>query len=140
MFLLQLILFLIFLILSGFHFYWLFGGSFGTDSVYPTKPGEESTINIPKFATLIVAIGLLSIAIYYLSQTGLINLPLPVWLLKFTGWFVSAIFTLRAIGEFNYVGLFKKVKGTKFASADSKLFSPLCLFIGIIGFIIQLFS
>ncbi|MEM6843120.1 MAG: DUF3995 domain-containing protein [Bacteroidota bacterium] len=48
------------------------------------------------------------------------------------------IFILRALGEFNYVGFFKRVKNTEFARADSRIFSPLCLGIGVIGILIQL--
>jgi len=39
---------------------------------------------------------------------------------------------LRAIGEFKYLGFFKKIKNTEFAIADSKLFSPLSLAIGFL--------
>ncbi|MFT6442917.1 MAG: hypothetical protein ACJASM_002470, partial [Salibacteraceae bacterium] len=37
-------------------------------------------------------------------------------------------------------GLFKKIKHTDFAKADTKLFVPLCLSIGIIGIVIQLMN
>jgi hypothetical protein len=42
------------------------------------------------------------------------------------------------MGEFNYVGFFKKVKDTEFAKWDTKLFSPLCLLISSFGFAIEL--
>ncbi|MGZ5209244.1 MAG: hypothetical protein ACXWB0_09530, partial [Sulfuricurvum sp.] len=32
-----------------------------------------------------------------------------------SGWILSGIFILRGVGEFNAVGLFKKIKSSKFA-------------------------
>lgn len=34
---------------------------------------------------------------------------------------------LRGVGEFRYVGLFKRVKGSRFARNDTRFYSPLCL-------------
>ena len=33
----------------------------------------------------------------------------------------------RAIGEFRYVGFFKRVRSSRFAELDSLVYSPLCL-------------
>lgn len=49
-------LFLIFAVLGGFHFYWLFGGNWGLEKVIPTKGNETSNLSIPKLATLIVGV------------------------------------------------------------------------------------
>jgi len=136
---LSLILFSVFAVLSGFHFYWLFGGSYGVKKVIPTK--GVNALNkqaIPPFATLIVALGLLSFGVMYLFKAELITLSIPDWIIQYSAWFVPSVFILRAIGEFNYVGFFKKIKDTEFAQADTKLFSPLCLGIGIVGLLIQL--
>ncbi|WP_281635816.1 DUF3995 domain-containing protein [Flavobacterium marginilacus] len=45
---------------------------------------------------------------------------------------------MRAIGDFNYVGFFKKIKLAKFGKNDTKYFSPLCLIIGILTLILEL--
>jgi hypothetical protein len=37
-----------------------------------------------------------------------------------------AVFGLRAIGDFRYLGFFKRVTGTRFARADTLIYSPLC--------------
>ena len=50
----------------------------------------------------------------------------------YSGIFLSTIFILRAIGEFNAVGFFKKIKDTEFAIYGTKYFSPLCLILGVI--------
>lgn len=132
-----LILFLIFVVLSGFHFYWLFGGEWGVEKVIPTKNEDTAPPGIPKVATLIVAIGLATIGILYLIKSNVILVDLPEWF-NYAFWIIPIIFTLRAIGDFKYVGFFKKIKNTKFAEADTRIFSPLCLLIGILGMLIQI--
>ena len=37
----------------------------------------------------------------------------------------------RAIGEFRYVGFFKRVVGSRFATLDTFVYSPLCLALAI---------
>ena len=48
------------------------------------------------------------------------------------GWILSVIFIIRAIGDFNFLGFFKKRKNTPFAIYDTIYFSPLCLVFGVI--------
>ncbi len=134
----SIILLLIFTILSGFHFYWLFGGTWGIENVIPTKGNNLNSIAIPKFATLIVSLVLAAFGFIYLINSGFINSPFPNWITTYGSWIIPIIFTLRAIGEFNYVGIFKKIKHTKFAKADTKIFTPLCAAIGVLGIVIQL--
>ena len=42
---------------------------------------------------------------------------------------LAAIFVLRALGDFQYVGFSKRIRGTQFAHWDDRIFSPLCLLI-----------
>ena len=132
----SIVLSFIFLILGGFHIYWFFGGTWGLEKVIPSKGSKAESLSIPKSATLLVALLLLTAGFLYLIKSGLIKMDIPS-IVKYGYWIIPAVFTLRAIGEFNYVGFFKKVKDTEFAKADSTLFSPLCLAIGVLGFIIQ---
>lgn len=135
---LSVLLFLVFAVLGGFHFYWLFGGKWGLTKVIPTKGKKANSLSIPKFATLIVALVLSSFGLLYLLKIDFITLQLPTWIIDYAYWVIPSIFLLRAIGEFNYVGFFKKIKDTEFANADSKIFSPLCLFIAVAGILMQL--
>lgn len=133
-----LLLFLIFLFLSSVHFYWAFGGKWGTEGVYPSK-ADGSPMRPPSIAaTLIVAIGLLSFAVFYLIKAGYISVQLPLWLNKNGLWILTALFIVRAIGDFNYLGFFKKVKNSKFAVNDTKYYVPLCLIIGLLTLVLQL--
>ena len=137
---LSLILFVIFIALGGFHFYWLFGGVWGLEKVIPSKDTKANTLTIPKFATLLVGLVLVLFGLMYLIKPEIISVSIPILLIDYGYWIIPSIFIIRAIGDFNYVGFFKKVKNTEFSKADSKIFSPLCLIIGIIGIVIQLIS
>ncbi|MFC5046186.1 DUF3995 domain-containing protein [Aquimarina hainanensis] len=136
---LSLLLCVIFTILSFFHFYWLFGGVWGVHKVIPTKDPQVPPLSVPKFGTLVVAITLLLFGILYLLKTGFIQIEIPHWL-TYTYYAIPFIFILRAIGEFRYVGFFKKIKNTEFAQVDSLIFAPLCLWIGGTAYIVLLLS
>ena len=67
---------------------------------------------------------------------GLYPLIGPSWVPRFGIWVLAAVFALRAIGDFRYIGIFKRVRGTRFARNDSLYFSPLCM--GISGLAVWL--
>ena len=133
-----LLLFLIFLLLSSIHFYWALGGRWGSEAIIPVKDGNVKAMMPGLLPTLIVAFGLLAFGFFILIKSGLINISLPLWLEKSGLWIIAGIFILRAIGEFKYVGFFKKIKLTKFGQNDTKYYSPLCLLIGILAIFIEL--
>ena len=134
------ILMTIFLLLAALHFYWLFGGKWGLMYAFPTKNDHSHIHTPPKIATFLVACILLFLGFMYFAKSGISTIPIPVWVEKYAYWSVPALFSLRAIGEFKYLGFFKKIKHTRFAKADSRLFSPLCLGIAILAVLIQLLS
>ena len=129
------ILFLIFL--SSIHFYWGVGGRWGSEAVIPTKDDNVKVMMPGLLPTFIVAFGLSGFGLFILIKSELISLNLPLWLDNYGLWIIAGIFILRAIGEFNYVGFFKKIKHTKFGQRDTKYYSPLCLLIGILTIIIE---
>lgn len=132
----SIILFLIFTSLSAIHFYWGFGGSWGSQVVFPTKDNSIKPQLPGIIPTIVVAFSLLAIGIFILQQASFFNFSIPSWLNKYGLYIVAGIFILRAIGEFNYVGFFKKIKHTKFGLNDTKYYSPLCLIIGILTIIL----
>lgn len=129
---------IIFLALSGIHFNWAFGGSFGFDKALPTKEDGTRILNPKRKDSAIVGLGLLLFAIYYMIIRRFIQIELPNWIINYAGWIIPSIFIMRAIGDFKYVGFFKKIKSTIFGKFDSKYFSPLCFFIGAVGIIIKM--
>lgn len=130
------VLFLIFLFLSLIHFYWAFGGKWATQGVYPTPDDKTPPRNPGIIATLLVAIALFGFGIFYLIKCEILSFQLPQKIDKYGLWILIAIFTLRAIGDFKYLGFFKKIKNTKFGQNDTKYFAPLCLIIGFLTLLI----
>lgn len=133
------LLFIIFLFLSGLHFYWAFGGKWGSGAVIPTKNDAAPAIMPGITATLIVAFGLLGFGLLPLIISNILPFILPLWLEKSGLWISAGIFGIRAIGEFNYVGFFKKHKYTQFGKNDTKYYSPLCLIISLSALALILF-
>lgn len=116
--------------LSGLHIYWMLGGKKGTLAVIPSN-GLKPLFRPRKTGTGMVA-GALAFAGWMVLELGVVDSQrFPDWLLTCVGWILSIVFILRAIGDFTWVGFFKKKKGTLFAKWDNALFSPLCLFLGI---------
>jgi len=117
------------LIIAGlFHFYWAFGGKVGLDRAIPTKDGK-ALLNPGKFLTIIVGFIILGFAgIAYALNLENLHLTSYSEQVVYAGWFLSLIFAIRSIGDFNMAGLFKKIKSTKFAEFDSKYFIPLTSF------------
>ncbi|MEM6428433.1 MAG: DUF3995 domain-containing protein, partial [Deinococcota bacterium] len=110
------------------------GGRWGGSAVIPTRAGSEHALfTPPPIATLVVAAALAIAALLSLAQVQLITLELPTWLLHTAMWGLSAIFLLRTVGDFRYVGIFKRIRGTRFARMDSLLYSPLCLLLSILA-------
>ncbi|MBU0473319.1 MAG: DUF3995 domain-containing protein [Bacteroidetes bacterium] len=135
---LESILIIIFLIISIIHFYWVFGGLKGLNKAIPTDEKGKRVINPGKIETSIVGLGLLLFAFYYFTKIVIFEIELPKLIVSYSGWIISAIFILRAVGDFKYVGFFKKIKNTEFGKFDSKYFSILSLTIGIIGILIEI--
>lgn len=137
----EIILIAIFLFLSGIHIYWGFGGQWGNGAVIPTKDDNVKVMMPGIIPTFIVALGLLGFGFVIFLNIVDLDFKIPILLniiSKYGLWIIAGIFILRAIGEFNYVGFFKKYKHTKFGQNDTKYYSPLCLTIGILTLILEL--
>ncbi len=129
------------LIISLFHFYWAFGGTFGLDAVIPTHTKEIKVLKAPPILTLLVAFFIILVFMVYLQETKIYNLYFLPEIIKQYGLIVfSSIFLLRAIGEFKYVGFFKQIKHTKFAENDTNYFSPICLFLALSGYLLLILN
>lgn len=135
---LSILLSIILIVLGLIHFNWTIGGDFGFSESLPTKESGERVLNPKKIHSAIVGIGLTVFGIFYILKSGFIEYNLPEWIMKYGSWLIPILFLLRAIGDFKYIGFFKSIKSTDFGKLDYKLFSPLCLIIGIAGIIIQL--
>jgi len=109
---LSIVLASILIILALIHFYWAFGGTRGFADALPTKKTGERVLNPKKTDGAFVGIGLMAFAFLYLVQTPLLPYQLPEWIVKYGSWLIPIVFLLRAIGDFKYVGFFKRIKET----------------------------
>ncbi|WP_166240953.1 DUF3995 domain-containing protein [Paenibacillus turpanensis] len=119
--------------LSGVHVYWMAGGKRGVLAAIPSKGLESQLLFRPtKLDTGFVALAL-ALAGWFVLELGeaVAGMLFPKWLILYGGWILSAVFLLRSIGDFRWLGFFKSRKGTLFAKWDTMLYSPLCLLIGI---------
>ena len=120
-------LILILIVLSFIHFYWALGGKYALDKALPTDSQGNRLLNPSAFITFMVGLILLSFAyVAYQLYIGEVS----VWIIKI-GLGLAILFFLRAVGDFNMVGLFKKIKNTEFSKYDTWVYIPLCLLISI---------
>lgn len=118
-------------VLSTIHIYWLFGGTKGIKVAIPTK--EKDQLFIPShFATTVVAILLAIAGLVVLLIGKIVSISfIPQLLINSAGWGLAIVFLGRTIGDFRWLGVFKKNKDTLFAKWDTQLFSPLCFIISV---------
>jgi hypothetical protein len=113
-------------VLGLIHAFWAWRGVSGRSVAVPERAGRP-LFAPSRGATLAVAGGLFGGALTLLAQAGLIWLPVPPAWPRWGAFALASVFALRAVGEFRYVGLFKQVRGTRFARWDTRLFTPLCI-------------
>lgn len=103
--------------IAALHFYWAVGGRRGVKLAIPTSAdGVHPLFEPGPIGAAIVGALLLAGATVAMGQL------LPAWdvvLLRL----MAVVFTLRAVGDFRYVGFLKRVKKTPFAYWDTRLFS-----------------
>lgn len=128
----------VFILLSSIHLYWGFGGKWAVEDVYPTKEDGSNLSQTPgTLSTFIVAVGLLLFAIFYLIKGKIIIFEIPTLMDEYGYGILITIFSLRALGEFHYIGLFKKIKRTPFGRKDTLIYTPLCIFISVLTMILM---
>lgn len=130
--LISLALVAIFTTLALLHVVWAFGRQGKLAAVVPTRPSGEPLFRPGPVSCLAVAAALAVAALLCAWRGGWVQLDLPnrlapleVWAI----WAIAAVFFLRAVGDFRYVGFTKRIRGTRFAQRDTWFYSPLCLVI-----------
>lgn len=118
-------------VVSAIHVYWAFGGRWGGQAALPQKTGGGALF-VPRMPeTLTVAVLLAVIAFMLMAQAGWLSFwGAGAW----TRWgcaLCALAFFVRAVGDFRYLGFFKRIKHTTFAENDTRLYSPLCLVLAV---------
>jgi len=117
--------------IAAIHFYWLIGGKWGIANALPASQDGQILLKPRVVETLTVALALTFMALLHLTKVNVIETNLPKWINDYALKAIAFIFLIRAIGEFRYVGFFKKIKNTKFAQLDTWFYSPLCLLLSL---------
>ncbi|ACB96477.1 DUF3995 domain-containing protein [Beijerinckia indica] len=111
--------------LALLHAYWAAGGRFGKEAAIPEQDGKPVFQPRP-LGTLAVSLALALAALLISIQAGFLLPGRLGSLPKIATGLLALVFAARAIGDFRYVGFFKRIIGTRFARRDTWIYSPLC--------------
>ncbi|KER70506.1 MULTISPECIES: DUF3995 domain-containing protein [Burkholderia] len=107
------------------HVYWALGGRRGKGAAIPEQDGVP-LLRPTAIGTLAVAAALLGGACVVAARAGWLGLNPYHGAITFAVVALALIFAVRAVGDFRYVGFFKRIRGSRFARMDSLYYSPLC--------------
>ena len=102
----------------------------GGGGAVPSVEGKPLFVPSAK-ATVVVGVVLLLFALLVAATGGLFQVGVSPRLLSWLSFALALGLLARAIGEFKYIGFFKRVRGSRFARLDSLLYSPLCLLLAV---------
>jgi hypothetical protein len=144
---LAVVLISIFFLLSALHFYWAVGGKWAFETALPSDESGTVAFKPGFWACAIVGFSVFVFGILVAWYVGWISISFLPSFLQNAVWLIALIFLFRALGDFRYVGFFKQLKTTasclpadKFAELDTKVYSPLCLFMGLSALFIAILN
>lgn len=117
-------------IMAVIHMYWALGGSIGAGALVP-QTTKGPLFRMTSVTTLLIALTFILAADLMLTRIGMASARIPSWGLHIACGALAAAFLIRAIGDFRYVGFFKRVRHSRFARFDTALYSPLSLFLAV---------
>jgi hypothetical protein len=117
--------------LAALHLYWAAGGRWGARAAVPERAGAP--LFEPSVAACIGVAALLfcAAALVCAKASGWSPSWLPGWWSTVGTGGVAIVLVGRAIGDFRWVGFFKRIRDTRFARLDTAFYSPLCLALGV---------
>ena len=120
----------VFVVLALWHLRMALAPARGESGAIPSAEGKPLFVPSRR-ATVGVALALLSFAALVAATAGLFPPALPSVALVWLSYGLVLGLLLRAIGDFKYVGFFKRVRGSRFATLDTLVYSPLCLLLAV---------
>ena len=121
---------LVFVALAFWHIGMVVWPLSGETTAVPSIEGKPLFVPSRK-STIAVATVLLLFAGLVAATAGIVSVGLPQVALSWLSFGLALGLLVRAVGEFKYVGLFKRVRGSRFATLDTWVYSPLCLLLAI---------
>jgi hypothetical protein len=117
-------------LMAVIHMYWALGGSIGAEALVPqTTKGPLFRLTAP--VTLVIALIFVFAADLMLARLGVATARIPAWGLDLACGALALAFLARAIGDFRYVGFFKRERRSRFARLDTAVYSPVSLFLAV---------
>lgn len=116
----------VFVLLAVWHFCMAFMPGAGAPRAVPSVEGKPLFVPT-RSATVAVGVVLIAFGGLVLATAGSISLGVSRTALSWLSYALALGLLARAVGEFRYVGFFKRVRGTRFARLDTLIYSPLCL-------------
>jgi hypothetical protein len=121
---------------AGFHLLWAVGGQLGLSVSLPQLPDGTPVMahRLPWWrpAAGAVALGLACLALLLLANAGALRLPIPRAWVRLLLLAAGLAFIARALVPNRYVGFFKRLRSTRWARYDTRLYSPLFLLLGLL--------
>jgi hypothetical protein len=117
---------LCFLVLALSHFGMAFLPTTAESAAMPSVQGKPLFVPSP-LSTIAVGFALLAFAGLVALTGGLVAPVLPPVILAWLSYGLALGLLARAIGDFKYVGFFKRIRDSRFARWDTWFYSPLCL-------------
>jgi hypothetical protein len=119
---------------AGFHLHWALGGRLGYSVSLPQRPDGAPVmaerIGWWRPAAAGVALGLALLGALALAAGGHLALPLPPGAAKAASLVIGWAFVLRALVPTPWTGFFKRIRSTRWARYDTRLYSPLFMLLG----------
>lgn len=131
---------LLFLSISALHFCWAIGGEGRSAAVVPSKANGELLFNPGRLSTLIMGFGLLLFSGVMIGNLGVFDRFISPAFFRYGAWAIALIFLARAIGDFKFVGFFKRKSSSRFARNDTQLYSPLSLLMGTVSLLVGIWA
>lgn len=117
---------LAFVALAAWHFWMASRPSAARTHAVPSVAGKP--LFTPSVgATVAVGVGLLFCAALVAATGRVIDVAFPSRWLAGLSILLSLGLLARAIGDFRYLGFFKRVRDSRFARLDTRVYSPACL-------------
>jgi len=112
------------------HVYWALSGTAGIvragDAVVPEVGGRPAFTPGPALTLAVAALLEIAAALVALQARLFVIGGLPSAVTRVGVLGVAVVLAARGVGDFRLVGLFKRVRGTRFARLDSRVYTPLC--------------
>ena len=121
---------LVFVALALWHVRMALSPSSGESGAVPSASGKPLFVPSTQ-ATLAVAVVLFLFASLVAATAGFVEIGIPVRVLSWLSYALAMGLLARAVGEFKYLGFFKRVRGSRFARLDTLVYSPLCLALAV---------